>query len=480
LEPKVKHPSMSAMKTFEKSGTAVMGRPGSQVLAPDVILTLDIQGIIQEVSLANVVSGEEGTTWLGRSWVETVDEISSKKVLRMVSDATTTGVSAFRQVNQQFPGGTTLPMEYTVVRLSGEGGLLAIGRNLRAVAELQARLITAQQAVEQEYWKIREVESRYRHLFDGSNEAVLLIQGDTLDVLEANPSAMRSCGLSPGHDILQVIEADERDTFYAMLREAQRNGRAPAILLHMGPERDEWLVRASSLAGAAGQRFLVQLAPATGDVGTSALPTSDVSLSDLLGRLPDAFIVIDRMGLVQHVNRAFLDLVQVGSEGTVIGQQLTRWFSAPGADLPMLLSILRRHGSVRLFSTVIHGELGTETEVEVSAAYGSSGSQDHIALMLRDIGRRLERRDNGDDDGSGLHTVLADLMARGGKPSFSVLIKDTLGLVERYYINAALELAEGNRTAAAELLGLSRQSLYTKLEQYSIDAQPRLRAGPRR
>ena len=288
------------------------GGAGSQVLAPDVILMLDLQGIVQEVSLANAVSGEEGASWLGRSWVETVDEISSKKVLRMVSDAAATGVSAFRQVNQQFPSGTALPMEYTVVRLGGEGGLLAIGRNLRAVAELQARLIAAQQAIEQEYWKLREVESRYRHLFDGSNEAVLLIRGDTLDILEANPTAIRSCGLSPGHDIVQAIGADERDTFHAMLREAQRNGRAPAILLHMGPGRDEWLMRASSLAGAAGHRFLVQLAPATGYPGASDATASELALSDLLGRLPDAFIVIDRAGTLRHANRAFLDLVQVG------------------------------------------------------------------------------------------------------------------------------------------------------------------------
>jgi DNA-binding NtrC family response regulator len=33
-----------------------------------------------------------------------------------------------------------------------------------------------------------------------------------------------------------------------------------------------------------------------------------------------------------------------------------------------------------------------------------------------------------------------------------------------------LELTGDNRTAAAELLGLSRQSLYTKLKRYDIDS----------
>ena len=85
-------------------------------------------------------------------------------------------------------------MEYTTVRLGGKAGLIAIGRNLQAVAELQSRLIAAQQAMEQEYWKLREVETRYRLLFDASNEAVLLLKADTLRIMEANPAAIRAAG----------------------------------------------------------------------------------------------------------------------------------------------------------------------------------------------------------------------------------------------------------------------------------------------
>ena len=44
-----------------------------------------------------------------------------------------------------------------------------------------------------------------------------------------------------------------------------------------------------------------------------------------------------------------------------------------------------------------------------------------------------------------------------------------MSIVERRYIEAALELTGGNRTAAAELLGLSRQSLYAKLNRYGLD-----------
>jgi DNA-binding NtrC family response regulator len=43
-----------------------------------------------------------------------------------------------------------------------------------------------------------------------------------------------------------------------------------------------------------------------------------------------------------------------------------------------------------------------------------------------------------------------------------------VALVERHFVEAALELTGDNRTAAAELLGLSRQSLYTKLRRYNL------------
>jgi DNA-binding NtrC family response regulator len=36
-------------------------------------------------------------------------------------------------------------------------------------------------------------------------------------------------------------------------------------------------------------------------------------------------------------------------------------------------------------------------------------------------------------------------------------------------VKAALKLAEGNRTAASEILGLSRQSFYAKLNRYGLE-----------
>jgi len=444
---------------------------GVNLAQPDVTLLLDLEGVIQDVTLSNDLSQEAVEGWRGRPWFETVADVGGGKVRRMLEDARDSGVSAFRQINQRFPSGLEMPMEYTTVRLGGKSGMIAIGRNLKAVAELQSRLVAAQQAMEQDYWKLREVETRYRLLFDSSNEAVLLLSADMLRIVEANPAAIRALGLARGRDLLPEMTVEEREPFQAMLTRVRQNGRAPGALLHLGANREAWIARASLIASEPGPIFMVQLAPASGAQMPVRRP-DQTSLDEFVERLPDAFVVIDREGLVRRANRAFLDLVQVGAEGAVLGERLGRWLSRPGADLSVLLSNLQRHGAVRLFATGLNGELGNETEVEISATGNPANRPAYVALLIRDIGRRITAAEGA----TSLQSALAAIIEQTGRTSLRVLVRDTVGLVERHYIGAALELSEGNRTAAAEILGLSRQGFYKKLAQYEMEGHAR--TGP--
>ncbi len=87
-------------------------------------------------------------------------------------------------------------------RLTREGADVSRKAALsNSVAELESRLVAAQQATEQEYWKLRDVETRYRRLLDASAEAVLTVGAEDLRVIEANPAAMRSLHTAPGRDV---------------------------------------------------------------------------------------------------------------------------------------------------------------------------------------------------------------------------------------------------------------------------------------
>lgn len=438
---------------------------GLNVAQPDITLHLDMEGTIQRVSLSPAIPDSDVESLRGRPWSETVGDVGGDKIKHMLDDARDKGVSAFRQLNQHFPSGLKLPIEYTAVRLGEGEGLIAIGRNLQAVAELQSRLVAAQQAMERDYWKLREVETRYRLLFDSSNEAVLLVRASNLHILEANPAAIRALGISPqGSEFLAEIAPKERRHFEDMVQRVRDQGKAPAVMVHMGQSRTPWLVRASLMTAGPGPMFLLQFSPVSG--GAPAAPEADsVSIAELIARVPDAFVVLDRRGTVIRVNQAFLDLVQAGSESAVIGESLSRWLWRPGADLTVLLANVQRHGNVRLFSTTVHGGLGTETEVELSASGERERDSRYVGVVLRDVSRRLTNSNPNRD----LSKVVSSLTEQIGNTSLRELVKDTVGILERHYIESALDLTNGNRTAAAELLGLSRQSLYAKLNRYALD-----------
>lgn len=440
---------------------------GLGLAQPDITLHLDALGVIRNVNLGTTISGEKLGDWIGRPWVETVDDLSGSSVRRMLADARAHGVSDFRQIAQRFPSGREIPIEYNAVRLGGKAGLIAVGKNFQGVAELQARLVAAQHAREQDYWKLREVETRYRVLFDSSSEPVLLLRADNLRMLEANPAAMKAWNAAVGGDFLDVVAERDRSPLEAMLSRVREQGRAPGILLHLGAERLAWFSRASLAAGEPSSVFLLQLSPM--GPGQPAFADPMASSSDpLVDRLPDAFVLLDDHGVVRRVNRAFLDLIQAGVAALVIGEPFGRWLSHPGADASVLMENVSRRGVLRHFATTIYGELGLKAEVEISAAADGDTRPRNFAVLVRDVSRRFPRAKPTDELGA----VFGGLTERIGKVPLLQLVKETGSLIERHYIEEALEQAAGNRTAAAELLGLSRQSLYAKLGRYGLDGGP--------
>ncbi|MET0705775.1 MAG: transcriptional regulator PpsR [Tardiphaga sp.] len=437
---------------------------------PDITLLLDMDGVIREATLSPAMAAESVDGWLGRPWVEIAGDSGGDKIRRMVDDARSSGISAFRQINQRFPSGLELPMEFTTVLLGGRAGMLAIGKNLQAVAELQSRLIAAQQTMERDYWKLREIETRYRLVFDASDEAVVIVSAANLRIVEANRAAVEALNSSrrrnedlAGRELLHEVASDDREAVREMLNRVRERGKALSILVHLGAEAKPWMLRGSLITAEPGHVYLLQFTPASPAIA----PVNGVhsAVEGLIDHLPDGFVALDEAGIIGHANQAFLDLVQIGAKGSAIGESLGRWLWQPGADLNALLANVERHGTVRMFTTTLRGELGTDTEIEISAVGHESGDGRKIGVLLRNVSRRLPVTGEGDM----LRTALGSISEQIGKSSLRKLVKNTVSIVEQHYVKEALELAKGNRTATAELLGLSRQSLYAKLARYGLD-----------
>jgi len=431
-----------------------------KVVTPDITLTLDASGVIQKTMLSEAFAGEQLEEWRGRPWGETIDPAIAADVARLIEDVRRSGATSCFNVKQKFPSGLELQMEYTTISLGKRGGFVAVGRNIQTIADLQSRLLTAQQAREKDYWKLREIETRYRLLFDVANEAVLLVNVSNLTIVEANQAATKALGLFPGSEFFPDLSPRDRKSLQAMLETVRAHGRAPSIALHLGPSNALWTLRAILMSSDAGAFYLFQIAAA-------AAPTRDLkepfAVDELVQRLPDGFVVVDRLGAIQRANNAFLDMAQIGAENGIVGQRLNRWLSQPGADLEVLLGLVRQHGAVDMLTTRLRGELGATTDVEISAVGDRDVGSDYFGILIRDVTKRL-----GEGASPGL-TVLTANSGEAASQTLEQIVRVSTEAIERHNIALALRQSEGNRTVAARRLGLSRQSLHTKLNKYGFD-----------
>jgi transcriptional regulator PpsR len=443
--------------------------PGVNLIEPDVTLRLDRFGVIRDAALAASITGEALESWIGRPWADTVVSSSEEQVRQVIEDVGTSDASILLQLKQRFPSGREVLMEYTTVRLGDGSGLLAIGKNLQAVIELQSRLLEVQREREQNSWKSRDLETRYRLLFDASLEALVLLDANSHRLLEANPAAARDLNLQPGDDFFEGIADKEHKRLQAMFRRVRDYGRSPRILVTLGANRTVWSVRASLLPAAPQQILMVQLAPLE---EARAAPEHRVeetqagySIEGFIERFPDGFVIIDQHGVLERANRAFVDLVHVRNENAVIGERLSRWLPGLAGEVVDLLKALKERRTLKALSMKLSRENGEILDLMISGVSSDEGQNSKFGLMLRVVSRRI-----GDDETDWqLKQATKALTDRQGQVNLPQLVKESSEMLERRYIEAALKLANGNRTASAELLGISRQSLHLKLNRYAAD-----------
>jgi len=443
-------------------------------LAPgsDIVLELDAAGVIQSIALGTSVGGlNDSRSWVGRAWIETVAEDSRNAVTEMLAEVASGGLSPRRLITHVSSGGDEFPVVYTVMHRTRPDRLVALGLDLRGMQALEHRLVNAQQSLERDYRRMRHVETRYRLLFQVSGEAMLILDGGSLKVVEANPAAARLFDQPAkrliGRTFPFDIDPESEAAVIQQLAVSRIQGRADDSCARLAPSGRKITISLSSLQEENSEVVVVRLTGEMADSEPESGPASAGAVLSLLDGLPDGFVVADVEGRVWLANRAFLGMAELASREQALGRPLSRWVGRPGADLDKVLALLREHGVVRLFSTTMRGELGSHNEVELSSVLTAEpGPQ--VGFVIRDVGRRLVSSPRGTDD---LNEAVARLTTLVGQVTLKTLVRDTTGLLERHFIEAALELTDDNRTSAAEVLGLSRQSLYMKLRRYGLTGE---------
>jgi len=424
-------------------------------VAGDIALVIGEDGVIRSVADGGLPLDHQGASWVGRRWAETVTAPTRRKVELLLQEAQAHGVSRRRELSHPGSQGGEIPMSWAALRLGEDGPLLAVGRDLRAVSAIQQKFVDVQQELERGYWKRRQAESHYQLMFQVAHDAVLVLDAETMAVVEANASAGRlfrpDAPSWVGQDLRRLIESTLQPVFDELLSTARATGRAAERRLRVAACGTPIDVSATPLRTDSRMCLLLR--------ARNADPGEPTAVQDFIARTPDAVAVTDSAGRVSWGNAAFLALCGAAEIEQVKGRSLAETLGDQQQQWPALLARVRSRGIIGQASVMIRPAGAAPLLADLSAALLAEGDQEHIGITLRpQAGTPL-----APGVASGRLLDLSEMLSAIGETSLPELLAESALRVETQFIEVALQHANGSIDLAADLLRISPDSLVLRM-----------------
>lgn len=369
--------------------------------------------------------------------------------------------------HKTFDDGPSFPVRYSFHRVGENGKILLMGCNLRAVAEMQQQLINAQLTLEKDYETRRVHDMQFRVLMASIDDAMLFVSLPSGKVQDCNPAARVLLG-KQGGDLVGVSldhlldDKSKGGLVDQLVGLANESGAAQLTIKARTPSRMVTL-RPVLFRNGGDQAMLCRITATAPEALKSDSLQSN--LTGLYERGADAMVFVDSIGVILSANEAFLNLADVTHGKALKGRSIVDFLGRGSVDLNVMLENAARSGMMRAYTTRVTGEFGAERAVEVSTTHVQTGADPVFALILRDISRADSARADTHQFGEVDMQSVVELI---GSQSLREIVAKTTDVVEKMCIETAVELTSNNRVAAAEMLGLSRQSLYVKLRKYDL------------
>lgn len=446
------------------SGIDVEGNARLFEAMADVILIVDSNDCIHDARFKNEdLHKSGGSSWIGRPWMETVTSECDDKVLALLDEARSGQSVRPREINHAMPHGDDVPVKYTTALLNDQGFVVAFGQDISRIASLQRKLMNAQLAMEREFSRLRAAESLYRAMYQLSDVAKIVVDATTLRITEMNVVARRLFGRDDNQRVentkmLSLFEGSKTDLLHKMLLTLvdDRSSGSINVLL---PDGTDLAINASQFRQGRRSYLLLQAHP--NKKGNEVVRTfPDSRLTSLVQSMPDASVVTSASREIIWVNNAFLELFDISNVNDVVGQSFDSWFDRPNVDCSVLLTNIREHGTVGRFATVMRGAFGQRENVEIAATQIDHDGHNVLGFWIRPTSPAVMGSDDNQDTILRSNEQIANLV---GHMPLKDIVRETTQMIERLCIETALELTRNNRASAAQMLGLSRQSLYAKL-----------------
>lgn len=416
-------------------------------LSSDIALVLDETGVIKSVAQSGPQPvAPSAAQWVGRSWADTVSGPMRRKVEALLSDVATSGLARRREIYHAGAGGADVPVAYTAIRLGRNGPVIAVGRDLRAIAAIQQRFLDAQQDMERGYWKARHAESQERQLHHVLTDAVIVLDAQTLQVLSANRAAQSR--LAPaaalvGRDIAACFDARSQGPVRELLVTARTHGRPVELRARLQGDPVTSSVAATPFRAGDEQRLLVRL--------RSASPPPEPAAGSFER---EAAAVTDSAGRILTCDAAFIALLEATDDTALVGRSVADWLGDSPALVDGLLNEVRRSGLAEREAMSLRVQ--SPVSVRVAASWLTEGDQECVGLVLQVAEPGIAALGEAQAAFAEAWTRLTDQLGSSPLPT---MLRQATALAEQHFIRMALQRAQGDPKRAAQSLGISGDSL---------------------
>ena len=342
-----------------------------------------------------------------------------------------------------------------------------LGRDLRLVAEMQQQLVKAQLALEQDYETQREHDTRFRVLMQNTTDAMVFLSAHTGLVTEANEHAADILGTNRnalvGKAFADVFTSRKvGDLIGDLTTQAIADTDKPVAATLRGTGMRIELCPV--LFRAAGERVLMcRICVAEG--GLERADMLSYNLRGLYSASTDAIAFTSEDGAILSANDGFLVLIDTAHDISIRGNNFANYLQHGSVDVKVMAENATRHGNMRIYATRVAGKYGASRAVEISVARFTAGDTPVLAFIMRENTMPDSKRDATNSSAEETMQSVKELV---GQATLKDIVAETTNVVEKMCIEMAVALTMNNRVAAAEILGLSRQSLYVKLRKFDL------------
>ena len=433
----------------------------------DINIILDTRGKILQIKTPAGSILKNLNSWINKNIYDFLTIESKEKLnfhLTSLSDLSQSSTKWF-ELNHISENTGEFPVKYKGFKAANKKNVILIGNDLSPVAEIQKKFVNSQLALEREYSRYRSFETKYKALIEFSEEPLFLLDGVTGKILNLNDTAAKIINEKRdklvGTSLSKFFNFKNNNEFIELLKSDE-------IVKNYNSNKNIKSKFQSSIFRAENEVCIIVRLQKENEV-----KVKENELNNILNKFYDntryGIVFTDSIGTIKYINDSFISLCKIENQQLLIERPFSDFLARGIIDMKVLIEATLENGSTMPFKTQLISNYDIKTEIEITSTKTSINFVDYICFLISHRPNESEpETENNINENVVSEKATKKIMKLVGSAPLKDLVADTSDIVEKICIETALKMTKNNRVATAEMLNLSRQSLYVKLRKYNL------------